>query len=100
MLAAHREALTEEQEMTTISLKDTTEVVAYIASAVAKSIAEEGFAGHDLETVGRRMTTDAILSTIRSAYVFRCERGYNRPESIAKIGSRLIAEYYRQFDLG
>jgi hypothetical protein len=84
---------------TRISLKDTTEVVAYIASAVTKSIAGEGFEGHTLTTVGQRMTTDAVLSMIRTAYIFRCEKGLDRPESIAKIGCRLIAEYYREFNL-
>lgn len=84
----------------TISLATTTDVVAYIASTVAKVIATEGFPGHDIDTVGTRMTSDTVLSTIRDAYVHMARRGDDRPTAISKIGVRLIAEYYNEFQLG
>ncbi|NUR01312.1 MAG: hypothetical protein HOY79_33750 [Streptomyces sp.] len=85
--------------MATVQLANTTEVVAWIAANVAKTIAADNHAGHDLDTVMRRMTTDGVLSTIRSAYEFRCTRGDDRPESIKLIGVRLIAEYCKTFGL-
>ena len=85
--------------MKAVHLATTTDVVAWIAANVAKTIAGKHAPGHDLNTVMRRMTSDNILGTIRTAYVFRCERGYDRPESIKMIGCRVIAEYCREYGL-
>jgi hypothetical protein len=86
-------------DTTRIHLKDTTEVVAYIAAKVSESLAAEGFPGHDLETVMTRMTSDRVLATIRGAYTHMARRGDDRPSAISKIGVRLIAEYYTQHNL-
>lgn len=83
----------------TVHLEDTTEVVAWIAANVSKTIAAAGHAGHDLETVMGRMTTDSVLSWVRQAWEFRCRRGDDRPESVKLIGVRLIAQYCAQFGL-
>jgi hypothetical protein len=84
---------------TTVNLKTTTDVVAWIAANAAKVIAAGNHPGHDLDTVMGRMTTDGILGMIRAAYTFRCERGDDRPESVKLIGCRVIAEYCNTFGL-
>jgi hypothetical protein len=84
---------------TTVNLKTTTDVVAWIAANVAKTIAASNHPGHDLPTVMHRMTADSALEMIRAAYTFRCERGDDRPESVKLIGCRLVAEYCNTFNL-
>lgn len=83
----------------TIHLKDTTEVVGYIAARTAETIAARGYPGHDLHTVMDRMTSDRVLETIRAAYVHWAAAGNDRPTGIVRIGVRLIAEYRRTFGL-
>lgn len=82
-----------------IHLKDTTEVVAWIAATVARSISAAGIPGHDLHTVMDRMTTNQALDTIRTAYTTWAGDGKDRPEGITKIGVRLIQEYRRTYGI-
>lgn len=82
-----------------VHLDTTEDVVAWLAASVAKTIANAGHAGHDLETVLTRMTSDAILDTIRSAYTHWASQGRDRRTGIEKIGVRLIHEYRRTYGI-
>jgi hypothetical protein len=84
---------------TTVNLKTTTDVVAWLAANVATTIASANLPGHDLDRVMARMTTDRVLAAIRTAYTTCAARGDHRPTAVKKIGVRLIAEYYRQHGL-
>lgn len=77
----------------TVHLAGTEDVVAWIAAAVTRTIADGNHPDHDLETVGAVMTSDAILDLIRDTYVSRCRRGLDRNESIRVICAKLIAFY-------
>lgn len=82
-----------------IHLKDTEEVVAWIAATAAKSIGAAGIPGHNLHTVMERMTSGKVLDTIRAAYTTWAATGKDRPEGITKIGVRLIQEYRRTYGI-
>lgn len=84
---------------TTITLKDTTEVVAWIAANVSKTIASANLPGHDLNKVMAFMTSDYMLDRIRTAYTGEAAQGKHRPTIIKRLGSYLIARYYRDFGL-
>lgn len=79
----------------TITLKDTTEVVAWIAANVSKTIASASLEGHDLNKVMSVMTTDDMLSRIRTAYAGEAAKGTDRPTIIKRLGVYLIARYYQ-----
>lgn len=73
---------------------DTAEdVAAWIAAQATKVIASGNHPGRNLETVGRFMTSDAILDLIRDAYTARLRKGMTGPQAIEKTGSQLIALY-------
>ncbi|WP_424891818.1 hypothetical protein [Streptomyces sp. XH2] len=75
-----------------------TEIVAFIAATVSKSLARNGKPGHDLDTVMHRMTTDAVLSRIRLAYLARINDGQDPRTAVTKTGQDLIREYVRHFN--
>lgn len=83
----------------TVRLNTTTDVVAYIAATTAQAIANKGVDGHDLDTVMRRMTSDRVLSQIRSAYLRRAKAAQHRPTAITKIGVNLITEYRTHYGI-
>lgn len=84
---------------TTIHLETTTEVVGWIAATVSTVIASANLPGHDLDTVMSRMTTDRVLTAIRTAYITRVQRGDDRNDAIKRLGVCLIAEYYSQLGI-
>lgn len=84
---------------TTVTLNTTTEVVAWIAANVSKTIASANIPGHDLDKVMNVMTTDGMLSRIRTAYVGQAAQGKDRPTIIKRLGVYLIARYYADFGL-
>lgn len=83
----------------TVHLNTTTEVVAYIAATTAQTIANRGVGGHDLDIVMHRMTSDRVLSQIRTAYLRRVQAGQHRPTAITKIGVSLITEYRTRYGI-
>lgn len=83
----------------TVTLNDTTEVVAWIAANVSKTIASANIPGHDLTKVMNFMTSDYMISRIRAAYVGEAAKGKHRPTIIKRLGSYLIARYYADFGL-
>jgi tellurite resistance protein len=83
----------------TVRLNTTTDVVAYIAATTAQAIADKGVDGHELETVMHRMTSDRVLSQIRTAYLRRAQAGEHRPTAITKIGVGLITEYRTHYGI-
>jgi hypothetical protein len=85
--------------MATITLNTTTDVVAWIAANVSKTIASANLPGHDLNKVMAVMTSDDMLSRIRTAYVGQAEQGKDRPTTIQKLGVYLISRYYQDFGL-
>ncbi|MGW7688789.1 hypothetical protein ACWGMA_07835 [Streptomyces asiaticus] len=85
--------------VTTVQMAATTGVVAYIAATTAQAIANKGVDGHDLDTVMHRMTSDRVLSQIRTAYVRRSRAGQHRPTAITKIGVNLITEYRTHYGI-
>ncbi|MEW2631638.1 hypothetical protein AB0903_08255 [Streptomyces sp. NPDC048389] len=56
-------------------------------------IAEGGHEGHDLETVGRIITSDTVLDTIRTAYDRRIAAGATPKDAVTAVGQSLIAHY-------
>ncbi|MEW2071807.1 hypothetical protein [Streptomyces sp. NPDC007346] len=77
----------------TIRIRSTEDAVAEIAATTTRVIAEGGHKGHDLETVGRIITSDAVLDTIRTAYDRRTAEGATPKEAVIAVGTQLIAHY-------
>ncbi|MFE3378751.1 hypothetical protein [Streptomyces anulatus] len=56
-------------------------------------IAEAGHKGHDLETVGRIITSDPVLNRIRAAYDRRIGNGDTVKDALTAVGRSLVAHY-------
>ncbi|CAL9611422.1 hypothetical protein SUDANB1_05635 [Streptomyces sp. enrichment culture] len=80
--------------MATIRIRNTEDAVAVIAAMATKVIAAGGHAGHDLETVGRIMTSDDVLGLIRTAYVRHTTKGRKTPKAaVIAVGQAVVASY-------
>ncbi|MFB7496060.1 hypothetical protein ACFC09_15435 [Streptomyces sp. NPDC056161] len=79
--------------MTTIRIRNTEDAVSGIAALATKVIAAGGHEGHDLETVGTRMTSDEVLDAIRRSFSANIRRGLNTREAFTATGQSLIAHY-------
>ncbi|WP_406501575.1 hypothetical protein OHA04_27535 [Streptomyces sp. NBC_01590] len=77
----------------TIRITGTEDAVATIAALTTRVIAEGGHKGHDLETVGRIITSDTVLDTIRTAYDRRIANGATPKDAVTAVGQSLIAHY-------
>ncbi|GHA94396.1 hypothetical protein [Streptomyces chryseus] len=77
----------------TIRITGTEDAVAEIAALTTRVIAEGGHDGHDLETVGRIVTSDTVLDTIRTAYDRRIADGATPKDAVIAVGQSLIAHY-------
>ncbi|MFB8402172.1 hypothetical protein [Streptomyces sp. NPDC055912] len=77
----------------TIRIAGTEDAVAEIAALTTRVIAEGGHDGHDLETVGRIITSDEVLGTIRTAYNRRIAAGATPKEAVTAVGQSLVAHY-------
>ncbi|WP_138909967.1 hypothetical protein [Streptomyces chryseus] len=77
----------------TIRIRSTEDAVAEIAAMTTRVIAEGGHEGHDLETVGRIITSDTVLDTIRTAYDRRISSGETVKAAVIAVGQSLIAHY-------
>lgn len=77
----------------TIQVRNTEDAVATIAALATRVIAEAGHEGHGLEAVGERLTSDAVLDTIRAAYDRRTGQGATPKDAVIAVGQSLIAHY-------
>ena len=78
---------------TMIRIRNTEDAVSVIAALTTRVIADGGHEGHDLETVGARITSDAVLDTIRTAYERRTGNGATPKDAVIAVGQSLIAHY-------
>lgn len=78
----------------TIRIRNTEDAVVEIAALTTRSIAEAGHKGHDRESVGRIITSDAVLGLIRTAYNRRTGNGETPKDAVIAVGQSLIAHYY------
>lgn len=76
-----------------IRIRSTEDAVVEIAAMTTRVIAEGGHEGHDLETVGRLITSDLVLDTIRAAYNRRTAEGATPKEAVIAVGTQLVAHY-------
>ncbi|MEV6462987.1 hypothetical protein [Streptomyces albidoflavus] len=76
-----------------IRIRSTEDAVPVIAALATKAIAHGGHEGHDLETVGERMTRTEILDRIRAGYERRITRGDSPKEAVIAVGVVLVATY-------
>jgi hypothetical protein len=75
----------------------TVNAIATIASAASKAIAGAGHKGHDLETVGERIT--AAIPTIRECYTAQLAKGKTPKDAAELTGQIMIASYCRTFGI-
>ncbi|MFF5655231.1 hypothetical protein [[Kitasatospora] papulosa] len=77
----------------TIRIRNTEDAVAVVAAMATKAIAEGNHPGHDLETVGHRMTSDAILDRIRISYDRHIANGKTPKDAVIAVGQNLVGVY-------
>ncbi|WP_328638408.1 hypothetical protein [Streptomyces canus] len=78
----------------TIKIENTEDAVAQIAALATKVIADGGHEGHDLETVGTIMTSDAVLDAIRNSFTRNLAKdGATVKDVFTATGQALIAHY-------
>lgn len=78
---------------TTITIRSTEEAVATIAGLATRVIANGNHDGHPLERVARIITSDPVLSLIRTAYTRRIAQGEAPRQACIGVGQGLIAHY-------
>ncbi|MFJ2110602.1 hypothetical protein ACIOEX_01515 [Streptomyces sp. NPDC087850] len=64
-----------------------------IAALTTRTIASFNHPGHDLEHVGRIITSDAVLELIRTSYNRHTSRGLTPKDAVIKVGQTVIATY-------
>lgn len=77
----------------TITIRTTEDAVSTIAALATRVIAEGNHPGHDLEKVGRILTSDRVLDTIRTAYNKRIAEGVTTKDAVIRVGQIMIAHY-------
>ncbi|MCY0957707.1 hypothetical protein, partial [Streptomyces sp. H27-H5] len=75
----------------TIRIRTTEDAVVEIAALTTRVIVKGGHEGHDLETVGRIITSDTVLDTIRTAYDRWVGNGATPKDAVIAVGQSLIA---------
>lgn len=76
-----------------IRISTTEDAVATIAALATKAIAADGHEGHDLERVGRIITSDPVLDKIREAFTRHLRDGKSVKDAMIAAGQTLIAVY-------
>lgn len=84
----------------TIHVENVEQAIPVTITYVTMAIAGAGIAGHDMNAVCTRMTTDTVMDTIRAAYNHRVDvMGDTPKEAVISIGVRLIQAYRVKFGI-
>ncbi|MGA5202772.1 hypothetical protein [Streptomyces variegatus] len=80
--------------MTKIVIRNTEDAVARIAAMATQVIANGNHEGHDLETVGRIMTSDDVLDAIRDSFTRNLAKdGATVKDAFTATGQAVIGHY-------